>query len=273
MPGAVRLVAFVGDLHDARHADEVDVRRKAEGADDRRAGDHQDRQIVAIGDERLRDRAAAAQMPEPERIVAVDQHPRRTVGHSGPPRRLMVRGPEDRHFFAPHCKPNPRPLARGSGCGRPGSEGYRSEFGRLFGGQARDILLLRDDAAGSPIRRRMSAMSETQAMFGLLRQSADPKVADAIERLVDGRARPQARPHQRARLRGESTGSTRNATIAAFLHAAKIGLFDMSWNVLCPGCGGVLDSNTHAEDGAQRGPMPARSAPPTTSRRSTRWWR
>ena len=39
MPGAVRLIVLVGDLHDARHADEIDVRREAEGADDRRAGD------------------------------------------------------------------------------------------------------------------------------------------------------------------------------------------------------------------------------------------
>ena len=31
--------------------------------------------------------------------------------------------------------------------------------------------------------------------------------------------------------------------VAAFLHAARIGMFDMSWNVLCPGCGGVLDTN------------------------------
>ena len=26
------------------------------------------------------------------------------------------------------------------------------------------------------------------------------------------------------------------------LHASRIGLLDMSWNVLCPGCGGVLDA-------------------------------
>ena len=24
---------------------------------------------------------------------------------------------------------------------------------------------------------------------------------------------------------------------------ARIGMFDISWNVLCPGCGGVLDTN------------------------------
>src|SRR5205814_1946518 len=30
--------------------------------------------------------------------------------------------------------------------------------------------------------------------------------------------------------------------IAAFLHGARLGIFDMSWNILCPRCGGVLDS-------------------------------
>ena len=30
--------------------------------------------------------------------------------------------------------------------------------------------------------------------------------------------------------------------IAAFLHGARLGIFDMSWNILCPLCGGVLDS-------------------------------
>ena len=30
--------------------------------------------------------------------------------------------------------------------------------------------------------------------------------------------------------------------IAAFLHAAQLGIFDLSWNILCPGCGGVLGS-------------------------------
>jgi Family of unknown function (DUF5939) len=33
-------------------------------------------------------------------------------------------------------------------------------------------------------------------------------------------------------------------TIAAFLHAARLGLFELSWNVLCPDCGGVLDAGT-----------------------------
>jgi class 3 adenylate cyclase len=32
-------------------------------------------------------------------------------------------------------------------------------------------------------------------------------------------------------------------TIAMFLHAARIGICEMTWNVLCPGCGGVLGAN------------------------------
>ena len=32
-------------------------------------------------------------------------------------------------------------------------------------------------------------------------------------------------------------------TIAAFLHAARLGIFELAWNVLCPGCGGVLESS------------------------------
>ena len=38
------------------------------------------------------------------------------------------------------------------------------------------------------------------------------------------------------------TGLDEERVIAAFLHAARIGLFELSWNVLCPGCGGVLDA-------------------------------
>jgi class 3 adenylate cyclase len=39
-------------------------------------------------------------------------------------------------------------------------------------------------------------------------------------------------------------GFDEEAVIAGFLHAARLGVFEMSWNVLCPGCGGVLDANT-----------------------------
>ena len=89
-------------------------------------------------------------------------------------------------------------------------------------------------------------------MFGLLRQSADPEAVDAIERLV-----AEAPDHKLVRINAlafaAQHGLDEERVIAAFLHAAKIGIFDLSWNVLCPGCGGVLDSGSNAEDGAQRG--------------------
>ena len=40
------------------------------------------------------------------------------------------------------------------------------------------------------------------------------------------------------------TGIDEERAIAAFLHAARLGIFELSWNVLCPGCGGVLDTSS-----------------------------
>jgi len=85
-------------------------------------------------------------------------------------------------------------------------------------------------------------VSDAQAMFNVLRQSADADVVAAIERLVR-----DAPDHRLCRINvvDFATKSRLNEerVIAAFLHAARIGLFDLSWNVLCPGCGGVLDAN------------------------------
>ena len=85
-------------------------------------------------------------------------------------------------------------------------------------------------------------MSEAADLIAILRQSADVRVADAIGRLIDeGPDRHLCRINVLAFA--ERNGFDQEKTIAAFLHAASIGLFDISWNVLCPGCGGVLDTN------------------------------
>ena len=85
-------------------------------------------------------------------------------------------------------------------------------------------------------------MSEAPALFAVLRQSADAGCVAAIERLV-----ADAPDHQLSRVNvldfARRHGLDEEKTIAAFLHAARIGLFELSWNVLCPGCGGVLDAN------------------------------
>jgi hypothetical protein len=84
-------------------------------------------------------------------------------------------------------------------------------------------------------------MSETQALFDVLRQSADPAAA-AIENLVKtGEDRELNRVNVFDFAR--KTGIDEEKVIAAFLHASRLGIFELTWNVLCPGCGGVLDAN------------------------------
>ena len=85
-------------------------------------------------------------------------------------------------------------------------------------------------------------MSEAEPLIAILRQSADTDVVSAIERLVrDASDRDLCRINALAFAAREGLDEER--CIAAFLHAARIGLFELSWNVLCPGCGGVLDTN------------------------------
>ena len=85
-------------------------------------------------------------------------------------------------------------------------------------------------------------MNETASLFAILRNFVDQPVADAIETLVrDGSDRELCRVNALSFAERHSLDEER--TIAGFLHAASLGLFEISWNVLCPGCGGVLETN------------------------------
>src|SRR5215204_4063067 len=84
-------------------------------------------------------------------------------------------------------------------------------------------------------------MNDARVMFDLLQQSVDPAVAEAIEQLVDS-GTDGALAHVNVLAFADSKGIDAERMITGFLHAAKIGLFEMSWNVLCPGCGTVLES-------------------------------
>src|SRR3984885_939166 len=86
-------------------------------------------------------------------------------------------------------------------------------------------------------------MSDIQAQFSVLKQTADPAVADAILRLIrDGE------DHELNRVNvldfSKRTGLDEERVISGFLHASRLGLFDLNWNVLCPGCSGVLDAHS-----------------------------
>ena len=86
-------------------------------------------------------------------------------------------------------------------------------------------------------------MSEAGNLFTLLRQSADPEAAGMIEELVrDAPDRELCRVNVIDFSRQTKIDEERAVT--AFLHAARLGIFELSWNVLCPGCGGVLDTST-----------------------------
>ena len=83
---------------------------------------------------------------------------------------------------------------------------------------------------------------EARARFQVLRQSADAGVAAALEDLArTGSDRANNRIN--ALEFATSRNLNQDRVLSAFVHASRLGLFDMSWNLLCPGCGGVLDAN------------------------------
>jgi class 3 adenylate cyclase len=85
-------------------------------------------------------------------------------------------------------------------------------------------------------------MSEAKNLFSALRQSADPSTLAAIEELVE-----QAPDRALCRINVLDFAAKRaldeERAIAAFLHAARAGLFELSWNVLCPSCAGVIEES------------------------------
>src|SRR5215471_10336095 len=98
--------------------------------------------------------------------------------------------------------------------------------------------------------RRLRAMSETQTLFAALRQSADAAAADELERMVR-EAEDRALNRINVIDLAARTGIDEQRMIGAFLHATRLGLFDLSWNVLCPGCGGVLNAGSTLKSVAQ----------------------
>ena len=84
-------------------------------------------------------------------------------------------------------------------------------------------------------------MEDVEALWDTLRQSADPAVVASMKDLVEtGSDRALNRLNPLAFAAAQHLGE--DAIIGALLHASRIGLFDLSWNMLCPGCGGVIGS-------------------------------
>src|SRR5215813_11270487 len=85
-------------------------------------------------------------------------------------------------------------------------------------------------------------MSEIGAQISVLKQTVDPAVADAIAALIQN---GQDSELNRINALDFSTRTSldEEKVISGFLHASRLGLFDLGWNVLCPGCSGVLDAH------------------------------
>ena len=85
-------------------------------------------------------------------------------------------------------------------------------------------------------------MNEAETLFVALRQSADDGVVNALERMVR-----DAPDHALNRINAldlaarESVDEER--VIAALLNAVGLGMFEMTWSVMCPSCAGVLSAN------------------------------
>ena len=86
-------------------------------------------------------------------------------------------------------------------------------------------------------------MEDSDALFAALRRLGSADAVRTIEDLVrDGSDEELARANPVAVA--STAGLSEDVVIAAFLHAARLGLFEMSWNVLCPHCHGVLNATT-----------------------------
>ena len=85
-------------------------------------------------------------------------------------------------------------------------------------------------------------MSETETLFGVLRQSADDRVVDMLERMVR-----DAPDHALNRMNALDLAAKADVgeerVIAGLLHAVGLGMLEMTWSVMCPSCAGVLSAN------------------------------
>ncbi len=92
--------------------------------------------------------------------------------------------------------------------------------------------------------RRLNRVNDAASRFALLRQVVGPRgapAAQAIERLVrEGEEADLCRVN--AYDFAERNDLDEGLAVDGFIHASRLGLFDLSWNLLCPGCGGVLEA-------------------------------
>ena len=81
-------------------------------------------------------------------------------------------------------------------------------------------------------------MSEVETLFAALRQSTGDDVVAILERMVRD-APDHALNKMNALDLAAKEGIDEERVIGALLNAVGLGIFEMSWNVICPSCAGV----------------------------------
>jgi class 3 adenylate cyclase len=85
-------------------------------------------------------------------------------------------------------------------------------------------------------------MNEAETLFVALRQSAADDVAGMLERMIRD-APDRALNKMNALDLAAREGLDEERVIAALLKAVGLGMFEMTWSVMCPSCAGVLSAN------------------------------
>ncbi len=85
-------------------------------------------------------------------------------------------------------------------------------------------------------------MNEAETLFVALRQSADDGVVGMLERMIRD-APDHALNKMNALDLAAREGLDEERVIAALLKAVGLGMFEMTWSVMCPSCAGVLSAN------------------------------
>jgi hypothetical protein len=85
-------------------------------------------------------------------------------------------------------------------------------------------------------------MSEADTLFAALRQSTGDDIVALLERMVRD-APDHALDKINALDLAAKEGVGEDRVIAALLNAVGLGIVEMSWNVMCPSCAGVLSAN------------------------------
>ena len=94
---------------------------------------------------------------------------------------------------------------------------------------------------GKNLRSWRPTMAEAAALWDLLQQAADPAVVASLKTTVESapdRMLNRINPLAFAK----EHGFAEEPVIAALVHSAQLGLFDMAWNMLCRSCSGVLET-------------------------------